>query len=59
MLLGGHNNVYNGANINIVGESTNTNGYILGLNQTGATYTFNFDNTVGGTWDGESFDFGD
>lgn len=59
MLLGGHNNVYNGANINIVGENTNTNGYMLGLKQTGATYTFNFDNTVGGTWDGESFDFGD
>lgn len=56
MLLGGHDNVYNGENIIIKGENTNTNGYLLGLNQSGATYTFNFEN-VGGTWDGEEFSF--
>ncbi len=57
MLLGGHDNVYNGANIEIIGKNTNTNGYILGLKQTGATYTFNFDSSVKGTWDGEAFSF--
>ncbi len=56
MLLGGHDNVYNGNNLSIKGENTNTNGYILGLKQSGATYTFNFEN-VGGTWDGEEFSF--
>ena len=56
MLLGGHDNVYNGKNLSIKGENTNTNGYILGLKQEGATYTFNFEN-VGGTWDGEEFTF--